>query len=52
MWLNSVFLILACLCVGFILGWVVARPRRWGAFVASAPADHEDQGVDTYARHV
>ncbi|GLY82666.1 hypothetical protein Airi02_005970 [Actinoallomurus iriomotensis] len=37
MWLNFIFLVLACLCVGFILGWVVARPRRWGVFVANAP---------------
>jgi hypothetical protein len=37
MWLNLVFLTFASLCVGFILGWVVARPRRWGAFGGDAP---------------
>ncbi len=52
MWLNSVFLILACLCVGFILGWVVARPRRWGVFVAGAPDSGEDRGADSFAHHL
>lgn len=37
MWLNFMFLIFASLCVGFILGWVVARPRRWGAFGVDSP---------------
>jgi hypothetical protein len=32
MWLNFIILIIASLCVGFILGWIVARPRRWGGF--------------------
>jgi hypothetical protein len=50
MWLNFIFLIVASLCVGFILGWIVARPRRWGAFVAGAPETGEDQaGVDSLA---
>jgi hypothetical protein len=50
MWLNFVFMILASLCVGFILGWLVGRPRRWGVFAADAPADVEEQaGVDTFA---
>jgi hypothetical protein len=49
MWLNFIFLIAASLCVGFILGWIVARPRRWGAFGADVP--EEDQAsVDTFAR--
>jgi hypothetical protein len=48
MWLNFVFLILASLCVGFILGWLVARPRRWGVFVSDIPANGEEQaGVDS-----
>jgi hypothetical protein len=29
MWLNVTILSLASLSTGFILGWVVARPRRW-----------------------
>jgi hypothetical protein len=29
MWLNVIILSLASLSVGFILGWVVGRPRRW-----------------------
>jgi hypothetical protein len=50
MWLNFTFLILASLCVGFILGWLVARPRRWGVFVSDTPASGEDQaGVDSLA---
>lgn len=42
MWLNVLFLILASLCVGFILGWIVARPRRWGAFISEV-SDPEDR---------
>jgi hypothetical protein len=52
MWLNFIFLILASLCVGFILGWIVARPRRWGAFGTGVPdAGGDRSGVDTFARH-
>jgi uncharacterized membrane protein AbrB (regulator of aidB expression) len=51
MWLNFIFLILASLCVGFILGWIVARPRRWGAFGADLSEAGQDQsGADTFAR--
>lgn len=54
MWLNFVILVIASLCVGFILGWIVARPRRWGTFdTSSGPdaADGEDStGVDHFAR--
>jgi hypothetical protein len=51
MWLNFFILSLACLCVGFILGWIVARPRRWGVFAAGAPVTGDDQsGVDPLAR--
>lgn len=37
MWLNMIFLSLASLFVGFILGWLVARPRRWGVFAGGRP---------------
>lgn len=53
MWLNFTFLIVASLCVGFILGWVVGRPRRWGVFGTDAPdtPDSEDEtGVNSFAR--
>lgn len=51
MWLNFFFSILASLCVGFILGWLVARPRRWGVFVAGVPeGGDEPASVDTFAR--
>jgi hypothetical protein len=50
MWLNMFFLTIASLCVGFILGWIVARPRRWetfpgGGFPSGAPveADRREQ---------
>jgi hypothetical protein len=29
MWLNMILLSGASLCVGFAVGWIVARPRRW-----------------------
>jgi hypothetical protein len=51
MWLNFVILIIASLCVGFILGWIVARPRRWGAFGTPGAADGEDAtDVNPFAR--
>jgi hypothetical protein len=51
MWLNLVFLVLASLCVGFILGWVVGRPRRWGAFAGEAPdAAQAQRDMDSFAR--
>jgi hypothetical protein len=54
MWLNFVILVIASLCVGFILGWVVGRPRRWGGFDTPAgpdAADGEDPArVDTLVR--
>lgn len=37
MWLNMIFLSLASLLVGFLLGWLVARPRRWGVFAGGRP---------------
>jgi hypothetical protein len=42
MWLNLIFLIIASLCVGFILGWIVARPRRWGSFAGEINEDREN----------
>ena len=39
MWLNMIFLSLASLFVGFILGWLVGRPRRWGVFAGGGPID-------------
>ena len=51
MWLNFIFLIVASLCVGFILGWLVARPKRWGVFVAETSETTDDQaGMDSLAR--
>jgi hypothetical protein len=53
MWLNFFFLIVASLCVGFILGWVVGRPRRWVVFGPDDPntPDGEDQaGLNSFAR--
>jgi hypothetical protein len=50
MWLNLIFLIFASLCVGFILGWFVGRPRRWGSFGAGAPPAGDDQNVGGFAR--
>ena len=32
MWLNILFMGFACLLVGFLVGWVVARPRRWDSY--------------------
>jgi len=29
MWLNVMILGFASLSLGFVLGWVVARPKRW-----------------------
>lgn len=43
MWLNMMFLTIASLCVGFILGWIVARPRRWGAFAGEDPDAAQDR---------
>lgn len=37
MWLNVLILSFACLLVGFILGWIVACPRRWDAYVDREP---------------
>jgi hypothetical protein len=41
MWLNMILLSGASLCVGFALGWIVARPRRW-VYVAGE-ADREPE---------
>ena len=29
MWLNTMILCFASLTVGFLLGWIVALPKRW-----------------------
>lgn len=54
MWLNFVILTIASLCVGFILGWVVARPRRWGSFDTlggpGAPGGEDQTGANSFAR--
>lgn len=50
MWLNLIFVILASLCVGFILGWLVGRPRRWGSFGSDTPPADDDQSVGGFAR--
>jgi hypothetical protein len=51
MWLNFIIMIVASLSVGFILGWIVGRPRRWGVFVADDSDSPEDPaGMDTLAR--
>lgn len=42
MWLNMIILSFACLLVGFILGWIVACPRRWDAYVNREPVPRED----------
>lgn len=42
MWLNMIFLSFASLFVGFILGWLVARPRRWGVFAGGRPEDADE----------
>ncbi|MFI6521604.1 hypothetical protein ACIBF1_39055 [Spirillospora sp. NPDC050679] len=43
MWLNLFLLSLASLVVGFVLGWIVACPRRWDARFTDEPAArHED----------
>ncbi|GAA1594324.1 hypothetical protein GCM10009678_90570 [Actinomadura kijaniata] len=42
MWLNVVILAAASLVVGFVLGWVVACPRRWEARFADRPAPREE----------
>jgi hypothetical protein len=51
MWLNLLFLGVASLSVGFILGWIVARPRRWDASTGHPQEPREDPaGFDSYAR--
>ena len=51
MWLNFVILTIASLCVGFILGWLVARPRRWGGFdTPRVPGDDDQTDATPLAR--
>ncbi|MCW2913652.1 MAG: hypothetical protein JWN52_1720 [Actinomycetia bacterium] len=46
MWLNVFIMGFASLFVGFVLGWVMARPRRWDRYVSdnaeSFPARPEE----------
>jgi hypothetical protein len=42
MWLNVIIMGCASLAVGFILGWVTARPRRWDFVWDNHPAESED----------
>jgi hypothetical protein len=35
MWLNVLIMGFSCLFVGFILGWVMGRPRRWDRYIVS-----------------
>ncbi|WP_157431854.1 hypothetical protein [Actinomadura hibisca] len=42
MWLNLFLLSVASLVVGFVLGWIVACPRRWDAHFADEPAVPRD----------
>ena len=42
MWLNVLILSLASLSTGFVLGWVVGRPKRWyggDVWADAAPSD-------------
>ena len=41
MWLNVIILSLASLSVGIILGWIIARPRRW-EYLSDEPAARAD----------
>lgn len=51
MWLNLLFMSAASLSVGFILGWIVARPRRWEAVGGEPREPREDPaGFDSFAR--
>jgi hypothetical protein len=34
MWLNVLIMGFASLFVGFILGWVIGRPRRWDRYIS------------------
>jgi hypothetical protein len=36
MWLNVFIMGFASLFVGFILGWIMGRPRRWDRYVWDA----------------
>ncbi|MBW8481043.1 hypothetical protein [Actinomadura parmotrematis] len=38
MWLNLIILGAASLVVGFVLGWIVACPRRWDTRYLDEPA--------------
>lgn len=38
MWLNMLILSIASIAVGFILGWIVALPKRWDRVAQTGPA--------------
>jgi hypothetical protein len=42
MWLNLIILSIASLSVGFIMGWVVACPRRW-EYIGEEPVMRPDE---------
>jgi hypothetical protein len=42
MWLNVTILSLASLSTGFVLGWVVGRPRRWYSRTSGDAAPRDD----------
>lgn len=46
MWLNMIFLSLASLCVGGILGWIIARPRRWNLVIDDTEGDEDSPAWD------
>ncbi|MCP2338265.1 hypothetical protein [Actinomadura rupiterrae] len=42
MWLNLLMMGVASLAVGFVLGWIVACPRRWDAHYCDETAPGHD----------
>ncbi|WP_433324948.1 hypothetical protein [Spirillospora sp. CA-294931] len=38
MWLNLIIMSVASLVVGFVIGWIVACPRRWDGHFTEKPA--------------
>lgn len=46
MWLNLFISSVASLVVGFVLGWIVACPRRWDTHLSEPSAvPHDDLPV-------
>ncbi|GAA3427144.1 hypothetical protein GCM10018953_43270 [Streptosporangium nondiastaticum] len=46
MGLNILIVIIASMVLGFILGVVMARPRRWDLYVCADDTVHADAGSD------